>query len=68
MRYFLHNGLFIPMVTGPRWPRTRKRRIFKKRLKKKVTFPEYSKVAWYAIIKCGPVFMSDEPRFIKIGP
>ena len=65
MRYFLHKALFIPMVTGPAWPRTKKRRLFKKRLKKRVTLPEPGKVAWYGIYRFGAV--SDEPRFIRIG-
>lgn len=67
MRYFLHKGLFIPMVNDPGWPRTKKRRLFKKRLKKRVTFPEPGKIAWYAILRWGPVFVPDKPIFINIG-
>ena len=68
VRYFVHKGLFIPMFAGPGWPRTKKRRAFKKRLLKKVAFPEPGKMAWYVILSFGSVYEATEPRFIKIGP
>jgi hypothetical protein len=68
MRYFIHRGCYIPMFTGPGWPRTKKRRAFKKHLvnRKKVTFPEYGKMAWYGIFSFGPVYAPDEQKFVTL--